>query len=86
MARYALKLHKERVRDGIESVRTLEKLKRTSFNAHVFFALSWNLRNKVLRKKFPKYVSYVLAFLSSLIHYEVFNASLRGFFYAKLRK
>jgi len=86
LARYALKLHKERVRDGIESVRTLEKLKRTSFNANVFFALSWNLRNKVLRKKFPKYVSYVLAFLSSLLHYEVFNASLRGFLYAKYKR
>ena len=86
LARYALKLHKERVRDGIESVRTLEKLKRTSFNANVFFALSWNLRNKVLRKKFPRYVSYVLAFLSSLLHYEVFNASLRGFLYAKYKR
>jgi len=86
LARYALRLHKERVRDGRESDRTLGKLKRTSFNANVLFALSWNLRNKVIRRKFPKIVFFILAFLSSLLHYEVFNASLRGFLYAKYKR
>jgi len=86
LARYALKLHKERVNRGEESSKTLEKLKRTSFYADVFFALSWNLRNKTLRKKFPKYISYVLVFFSSLLHYEVFNASLRGFLYARYKR
>jgi GT2 family glycosyltransferase len=86
LARHALKLHKERAGIGKELDRTVEKLNRISFRSNLLFSFSWSLRNKSLRKNLPKAASYILVFLSSLLHYEVLNASFKGFLYARSRK
>jgi glycosyltransferase involved in cell wall biosynthesis len=91
LGRYALILHRQRVRTGIESAKTLEELKIESFSSNMLFSLSWNLRNRVIRSNFirdrsPKFVSVVLVFFFSLLHREVFDASLRGFLNSRSRK
>ncbi len=86
LARHALILHKERVRFGLESSKTIMKLSRKSFSAKTLFIFSWKLRQKALRNKLPKMFYYLLVILPSMLHFEVFNASLRGFLYARSKK
>ena len=78
LGRQAINLHKERVKFGLELVKTFEKSKRTFFYAGFLFSFSWELRRKALDMELPRYITYILAFVSSLLHYEVFYDSLRG--------
>lgn len=85
LGRQAINLHKERVKFGLESVKTFKKSKRTIFYAEILFSFSWNLRGKVLEMEIPRFATYIFAFFLSLLHYEVFYDSLRGL-RLKLRK
>ena len=78
LGRQAIKLHKERVKFRLESVKTFKKSKRTMFYAEILFSFSWNLRGKVLEMEIPRLATYIFAFFLSLLHYEVFYDSLRG--------
>lgn len=78
LARQAIRLHKQRIKLGFEVEGITDKLNRTSFQAGVLFSFSWSLRRKALDAKMPIYFRYFLAFIFSLMHYEVFCASLRG--------
>ena len=78
LGRLAIVLHKQRVKTGSESADTFEMAKRTSFYAGVLFSYSWELRRKSLELKLPIYIGYILAFVSSILHYEVFYDSVRG--------
>ncbi|MDA8949884.1 glycosyltransferase [Pseudomonadales bacterium] len=79
LGRQAILLHKQRVNLGFESAAVLDKANRTSFYAGVLFSFSWGLRKKALDAKLPSYLKYFLAFISSVLHYEVFYDSVRGF-------
>ena len=78
LGRQAILLHKQRTNLGFESEAASDKLNRTSFYAGALFSFSWTLRRKALDAKLPKYLKYVLAFICSALHYEVFYDSVRG--------
>jgi GT2 family glycosyltransferase len=79
LGRQAIRLHKERVRYGVESGESLEKVKKSFFLAGFLFSSSLKLRKATLGAELPSFLKYIFAFVSSLLHYEVFYDSVRGF-------
>jgi len=92
LTRYAIKLHHERLSEkGKESACTLSKIKNFTLKDSYSFSFSWALRNKLLRGSKKKdnslgVVSFILVVVISILHYEVFFASLRGYRYSKSLK
>jgi len=89
LTRHAIKLHHQRLSaEGEESDCTLLKIKNITFKNNYLFSISWKLRNKLLRSDLKKSkfssVANVLIIVISVMHYEVFYASLRGFRYNRL--